>query len=98
MKLLIYVYLFAVAALALASDSTLGNGREKSRLITWADCAKNLPSPLQGIQLPSTLPSTLKCGQLEVPMDYARPISPTNNITLGFAMYRPKHPMGLINL
>jgi hypothetical protein len=31
-------------------------------------------------------------------MDYAKPISPNNTISLGFSMYRPDTPLGLVNL
>lgn len=69
-----------------------------SYAINWIDCTSNIPQPLQGSSLPSPLPSTLKCGQLNVPMDHTKPFSETNNITLGFAMRRPENPKGLINL
>jgi len=66
--------------------------------IQWVDCASNVPQPLQGTDLPKTLPSTLHCGRLDVPMDYTKPIAADNKITLGFSMYRPDKPNGLINL
>lgn len=68
--------------------------------IQWVDCAKHVPALFteQNITLPSTLPSTLHCGLLVVPMDYSKKLSSSNNITLGFAMYRPKNPQGLLNL
>jgi hypothetical protein len=46
----------------------------------------------------SPLPLTLHCGQLDVPMDYSKPIGDSNTITLGFTMYRPNNSQGLINL
>ena len=66
--------------------------------IEWVDCASNVPQPLQGSPLPTTLPSTLHCGRLDVPMDYSRPATANNTVTLGFAMYRPESPQGLLNL
>ena len=68
--------------------------------IEWVDCSKHVPHTdiplnLTGVDL-SALPSTLHCGRFVVPMDYAKPISATNNITLGLAMYRPKNPKGVI--
>ncbi|KAI1617240.1 hypothetical protein EDD36DRAFT_484980 [Exophiala viscosa] len=78
----------------------LGAALPSNQTIRWVDCSKHVPDTdialnLTGIDL-SALPSTLHCGQLEVPMDYSRPISSTNNITLGLAMYRPKEPKGVI--
>jgi hypothetical protein len=67
-------------------------------LIRWVDCAAHVPKPLQDMNFTSPLPSTLHCGQLDVPMDYAKPISDSNTITLGFTMYRPNNSQGLINL
>jgi hypothetical protein len=68
--------------------------------IQWVDCSKNVPQTDIALDLTdvdlSALPPTLHCGQLQVPMDYAKPISSTNNITLGLAMYRPKNPKGVI--
>ena len=68
--------------------------------IQWVNCSEHVPNTdialdLSGVNL-SALPSTLQCGRLVVPMDYAKPISPTNNITLGLAMYRPQKPKGVI--
>lgn len=68
--------------------------------INWVDCSKHVPPPATffnatGVDLKS-LPPTLHCGRLEVPMDYSKPISASNNITLGLAMYRPKNPKGVI--
>jgi hypothetical protein len=70
--------------------------------INWVDCAKHVPGPgtaliTSGLNL-SALPATLHCGQMEVPVDYSKPISATNNITLGLAMYRPPKPQGLLFL
>jgi hypothetical protein len=74
------------------------------RNISWIDCSKNVPLvPGDTTFDPSTvdlnnLPTTLHCGQIEVPMDYSRPISPSNNITVGLAMYRPEKPKGALFL
>jgi hypothetical protein len=75
-------------------------GALSSSKIQWVDCSEHVPHTdtalnLTGVDL-SALPSTLHCGQLEVPMDYAKPLSSTNNITLGLAMYRPENPKGVI--
>jgi hypothetical protein len=67
--------------------------------IQWVDCAQNVPIyfTLADIPVPTTnLPPTLKCGELVVPMNYAKPISASNNITLSIAMYRPLKPKGVI--
>jgi hypothetical protein len=66
--------------------------------IQWLDCASHVPQPLKNTSLPVTLPSTLHCGRLNVPMDYSKPMLENNTITLGFSIYRPKNPQGLINL
>ncbi|KAL6241664.1 hypothetical protein RBB50_011446 [Rhinocladiella similis] len=67
--------------------------------ILWTDCSEHIPPSTvfdsTGVDL-QHLPSTLKCGQIVVPMDYARPLSESNNITLGLAMHRPLHPKGAI--
>jgi hypothetical protein len=70
--------------------------------IDWVDCSQNVPDPatflnITGVDL-SALPPTLHCGRIEVPMDYSQPISASNNITLGLAMYRPANPEGVIFL
>ena len=84
--------------LAFSGFSAALPGGKYHQGIQWVDCASNVPSPLQGTQLPAELPSTLHCGRLDVPLDYTQPIGENNTITLGFSMYRPKHPRGLINL
>jgi hypothetical protein len=70
-----------------------------SEPIQWINCAENVP-PVFSASYPtfptSTIPPNLKCGNLVVPMDYAKPISSSNNITLGLAMYRPVNPKGVI--
>lgn len=66
--------------------------------IQWVNCREHVPEPLQGFTLPGSLPKNLHCGLLVVPMDYSKPISNSNNITLGFAMRRPENPQGLLNL
>ena len=65
--------------------------------IKWVNCAEHVPETLDttGIDL-KTLPPTLQCGQIVVPMNYAKPIGAENNITLGIAMYRPQNPKGVI--
>lgn len=86
----------AVTALAFAKSCIALPGGQKSA-IKWVDCASNIPEPLQNTSLPSVLPSTLHCGTLDVPMDYTKPATANNTITLGFAMNRPKNPKGLLN-
>jgi hypothetical protein len=67
--------------------------------IRWFDCRDQLPQsvPLEGVDL-TNLPEALKCGRIDVPMDYKRPMGSHNNITLGLAMYRPRNPKGVIFL
>ena len=69
--------------------------------IQWVDCHNKENVPLALPQLfpnadITNLPSTLHCGRIVVPMNYAKAIAPDNNITLGLAMYRPKQPKGVI--
>ncbi|KAI0813225.1 hypothetical protein GGR55DRAFT_703220 [Xylaria sp. FL0064] len=65
--------------------------------IEWLDCHAHVPSTLT---LNSTermsLPETLRCGQISVLMDYSRPYSYANSITLGIAMHRPQKAKGAI--
>ncbi|KAF7295808.1 hypothetical protein HMN09_01123700 [Mycena chlorophos] len=66
------------------------------------NCATHVPDPiidefnLTSTTFPGPLPSTLVCGEIDVAMDHSRPIGPDNTITMGFAMYRPANPSGLI--
>jgi hypothetical protein len=71
---------------------------EITNRIQWVNCASNVPLPLQAIALPATLPPSLHCGRLDVPMDYTKAITVNNMITLGFSMYRPNNAEGLVNL
>lgn len=70
-----------------------------SSSIEWVNCHNNVPLALSqtfpGANI-TTLPPTLHCGQIVVPMDYDKPIGPKNNITLGLAMYRPEKPNGVL--
>ncbi|KAF7970425.1 hypothetical protein HWV62_24169 [Athelia sp. TMB] len=79
------------------SQLAIGALASAKPVIQWVNCAEHVPIPLQGTSLPNPLPSTLHCGLLDVPMDYSKPISSSNNITIGFAMHRPKNPQGLLN-
>ncbi|KDQ19580.1 hypothetical protein BOTBODRAFT_28154 [Botryobasidium botryosum FD-172 SS1] len=93
------LWLTFFGALAVASrESCAALVPPRRASIRWVDCASNVPQPLQSAALPTSLPTTLHCGRLDVPMDYAQPLSAKNKITLGFAMYRPNNiPKGLIN-
>ena len=91
--------ILTAAALLAFPGSTLTN---PGSCIQWVEC--NLTSTaaiaMQDVatQGPAQLPETLRCGQLVVPMNYSHPLGSENNITLGFSMYRPPNPLGLINL
>ena len=84
--------------MVLANISVASQVGKITTSIQWVNCASNVPQPLLSTTLPTTLPSTLHCGRLNVPMDYAKPIAANNMITLGFSMYRPDKPKGLVNL
>ncbi|KAF7295890.1 hypothetical protein HMN09_01132700 [Mycena chlorophos] len=66
------------------------------------NCATNVPQPIAAALnlttgvFPSQLPPSLVCGEIDVPMDYSKPLGPENNITVGFAMNRPQNPVGLM--
>ncbi|KAH8738411.1 hypothetical protein BGZ61DRAFT_526388 [Ilyonectria robusta] len=65
--------------------------------IRWVNCSEHIPSSLNltGVDL-SDLPESLHCGRVDVPMDYSKPMSRHNMITLGLAMYRPENPKGVL--
>lgn len=93
------MFFLALVALGLIQPSFSLSIGKRGDAIQWVDCASNVPTTLNGtVQLPSPLPSTLKCGRLDVPMDYSKPMGDNNTITLGFSMYRPNNSQGLINL
>ncbi|KAJ7511143.1 hypothetical protein B0H11DRAFT_1789361 [Mycena galericulata] len=86
-----------------ASATTLVHHERQNQTIRWVDCHENVPQPVEsvlnvtGTSFHGTLPSTLFCGEMDVPMDYTKPFdSSTNNITIGFAMNRPHDPKGVI--
>jgi len=68
--------------------------------IRWVDCAKNVPQSSQYFNTSlidlTNLLSTLRCGQIDVPMDYSKPFCSTNMITLGLGMHRPSKPKGAL--
>ncbi|KAJ7142072.1 Alpha/Beta hydrolase protein [Mycena crocata] len=74
----------------------------QDQALRWVDCATHVPQPVQAAlnlttpTFPGALPPTLFCGEMDVPMDYAKPRAPDNQITVGFAMNRPKNPAGLL--
>lgn len=86
----------AFPALALPALA-ISRSNSAAQKIQWVNCTAHVPETLQTSTLPATLPTNLHCGLLTVPMDYSKPISTSNNITLGFAMRRPSNPQGLLN-
>lgn len=70
--------------------------------IRWIDCSKNVPESSSTFNASTinitSLPPTLHCGQLDVPMDYSKPFCDGNKITLGLAMVRPSNPKGALFL
>ncbi|KAJ7491237.1 Alpha/Beta hydrolase protein [Mycena latifolia] len=73
---------------------------DKHQTIRWLDCHERIPAPFQAavnITSSTPLPSSLFCGELDVPMDYTKPFDDCDNkITVGFAMIRPENPEGVI--
>jgi hypothetical protein len=86
---------FTVVWLRLTASAQLDASQENS--IRWVNCSENVPSTLDrtGLDL-ANLPPELHCGQISVPMDYARPQGPNNTITLNLAMIRPYDPNGVL--
>ncbi|KAF7304930.1 hypothetical protein MKEN_01207300 [Mycena kentingensis (nom. inval.)] len=68
--------------------------------IRWVDCHTRVPASVSAnvpITNDTELPSSLKCGEMDVPMDYSKPFdSTTNKITIGLVMIRPENPKGVI--
>ncbi|KAJ7513156.1 Alpha/Beta hydrolase protein [Mycena galericulata] len=87
-----------------ASAATIVHHQRQNQTIRWVDCHENVPQPVEsvlnvtaGTSFNGNLPSTLFCGEMDVPMDYTKPFdSSTNNITIGFAMNRPQNPKGVV--
>ncbi|KAF8209590.1 Alpha/Beta hydrolase protein [Mycena galopus ATCC 62051] len=74
--------------------------QQQNQTLRWVDCTTNVPQPIQVAlnitTFSGTLPPTLFCGEIDVPMDYTQPIASDNQITVGFAMNRPQNPAGLL--
>jgi len=86
--------LFLAILYAVAVRSALSKNHLKGPpAIVWVDCAQFVPQSTSTVDL-QNLPSTLHCGRLDVPMDYSKPFSDDNKITLGVATYRPANPKG----
>ncbi|KAJ7255668.1 hypothetical protein C8J57DRAFT_1075388, partial [Mycena rebaudengoi] len=72
--------------------------------IRWLDCHDRMTLAFAGKAFNAettifngTLPDSFKCGEMDVPMDWAKPFdAETNHITIGFAMNRPKVSSGLL--
>jgi hypothetical protein len=91
------------ASAATAYIPSKHQAQRQNQTIQWVDCHEKVPQPVStslnvtGTTFNGTLPSTLFCGQMDVPMDYTKPFDPsTNNITIGFAMHRPARSSGLV--
>jgi hypothetical protein len=83
--------LLSSAAFVTAAPTTY----KKAPVITWGNCADAVPSEFDatGVNF-AALPSTLHCGNITVPMDYAKAQSATNEIILAVAMLMPAKPTG----
>ncbi|KAJ7082029.1 hypothetical protein B0H15DRAFT_1024611 [Mycena belliarum] len=94
---------FVVSVRAAAAPRPEDSMPRTNQTIRWVDCHENVPLPIAaalnvtGPTFSGALPPTLFCGEMDVPMDYADPFDAlTNNITIGFAMNRPRVSSGLI--
>lgn len=87
-----------LATLAFTGLTTAQDSDQSS--IEWIDCRKQVPLSVDPTAFDlDNLPTTLHCGRITVPMDYSKPISAQNNITLALAMYRPeKRPQEVVFL
>lgn len=98
---MLFNILIRCVAFPFSFASLITNTGEDKNTIQWADCAENIPIDValeNDINITSATipPSILHCGTLVVPMDYQKPMSEQNNITLGLAMYRPPNPKGVL--
>ncbi|KAK4701231.1 hypothetical protein P7C70_g5010, partial [Phenoliferia sp. Uapishka_3] len=90
---------YSTFAFLLATSVLVSTAPTSPPSVEWVNCADHIPEPLQGLLPNSTLdslPTTLKCGQLHVPVDYGKPYSKTNSIALGFTTYNPPDALGTI--
>ncbi|WWC64840.1 uncharacterized protein I303_107454 [Kwoniella dejecticola CBS 10117] len=74
------------------------NEAEVKPPITWVNCSEAIPLPIQqaNITLPGTLPESLKCGIINVPLDYSKPMCETNNLNISFAFNSVNSKHGLL--
>ncbi|KAH8813874.1 hypothetical protein DL96DRAFT_1821095 [Flagelloscypha sp. PMI_526] len=97
-SLTLLLFGFSVRAQETASHEGSSKG------IQWIDCNQNVPAPVQSAlnitnwdnSTLGPLPPTLTCGRLDVPLDYGKPLSKSNKITLAFSLYTPVKPVGTI--
>lgn len=100
--MLLYLKIALLSLAAVATEARQGKHHGDPHAIRWVDCAQHVPestAPTGGSFNSSTvdltkLPSSLHCGQIDVPMDYSKPFCDDNKITLGLATYRPPKPKG----
>ncbi|KAJ7291996.1 hypothetical protein C8J57DRAFT_1274354 [Mycena rebaudengoi] len=94
---------FSDASPTLALRQSTDSPQRQNQTIRWVDCHNKVPLPLiselnvTGTTFNGTLPDSLQCGEMDVPMDWSKPFdAASNNITIGFAMNRPTVSSGLI--
>ncbi|KAJ7292079.1 hypothetical protein C8J57DRAFT_1274576 [Mycena rebaudengoi] len=94
---------FSDASTTLAPRRCTDSPQRQNQTIRWVDCHDKVPLPLvselnvTGTTFNGTLPGSLQCGEMDVPMDWSKPFdAASNNITIGFAMNRPTVSSGLI--
>jgi hypothetical protein len=94
---------FSDAFPTLAPRQSTDSPQRQNQTIRWVDCHNKVPLPLvselnvTGTTFNGTLPDSLQCGEMDVPMDWSKPFdAASNNITIGFAMNRPTVSSGLI--
>ncbi|KAJ7748351.1 hypothetical protein B0H16DRAFT_1888449 [Mycena metata] len=100
-----HLFLLSLQVYKLANAAAVPSPKQNAnQTIRWVDCHERVPQPIEsalnvtGSTFNGTLPSTLHCGEMDVPLDYTKAFNEaTNKITIGFAMNRPaKHSSGLI--
>lgn len=83
--------LLAASLLPLALAARLP--RAYTPKVTYHNCSETVPPSLAPLLTPevlANLPDTLKCGSVDVPMDWEKAYSPaTNKVTIGFTSYTP---------
>lgn len=70
--------------------------------VQYVNCRDQTPAAIQdnltqtNTTLPQSLPASLKCGYVTVPMDYSKPLAAGNSVNVSFAINAINSPKGLL--